>query len=82
MHISLISKIDEARECYRLGRELRTAMARARALHPWVNRRRSLFALREEVEELAQEIILSRDVRTREEAIDVAVVALRIRDGA
>lgn len=70
-----------------LGKRLDTAIERGRRLHPWRGQATQLVALRSEVDELAREVYGGpcdawvRQQRIRAEALDVAVVALRIAEG-
>lgn len=77
----MLKRIRKAREAYRLGATIQRAMERARKLHPWKSRRHSMDALIDEVDELRREVVVGDVTRIGDEAIDVAVVALRIAAG-
>lgn len=79
----VIESLRRARNAYALGIRLQTAVERGRRLHPWMGVENASRALADEVSELASEIYgTSRDKEQRitEEAIDCAVVAIRIAE--
>lgn len=78
----VIERLERARRAYMLGRKLQAAMERGRRLHPWVDTWTEMDALHAEVYELRREVELGLRSRIRAEALDCAVVALRIMDGA
>lgn len=78
---AMIKRLQKAREAYELGCNLQQAIERGRRLHTWINRLHSMAALREEVDELRDAIKTGNETHIRAEAIDVAVVALRIEEG-
>lgn len=79
--MSLSRKLREARQAWELGRMLQLAIRRGRNLHPWVSQEHSLTALWSEVSELSTEVRAESADRVRAEALDCAVVALRIMLG-
>ena len=81
MWSNMLTKLRKAREAYELGKTMQRAVERGRKLHPWRGRRHALDALVSELMELRTEVARADDARIRAEAIDVAVVALRIAAG-
>ena len=77
----MLKTMRKAREAYELGKALQRAVERGRKLHPWQGRRLAMDALLSEVDELRVEMAKRDEYRIRAEAIDVAVVALRIAAG-
>lgn len=77
-----MEKLRKAREAYELGCKLQAAIERGRELHPWRGVTHALSALQSEVDELGQEVYSgdppNREGRITSEAIDCAVVAIRI----
>jgi hypothetical protein len=77
----MLTKLRKAREAYELGKTMQRAVERGRKLHPWRGRRFAMDALISEVDELRVEVVKRDECKIRAEAIDVAVVALRIAAG-
>lgn len=76
-----LSSLRRSREAYELGETLLAAIERGRRLHPWEGTGFQFIALRDEVEELRVALASGNLTHVRAEALDVAVVALRLRDG-
>lgn len=81
----MINRLRKARKAYELGKRLRAALERARKLHPWVSVEKQFQALVCETHELAAEVQKihghhDNHQRVIDEAIDCAVVAIRIAE--
>ena len=76
-----LNSLRRSREAYELGETLLAAIERGRRLHPWEGAGFQFIALLEEAEELRVALASGNPTRIRAEALDVAVVALRLRDG-
>lgn len=79
----LMGRIRRARAAYELGRKLQAAIERGRKLHPWQGMGAQVVDLAEEISELSAEVWKWDNgngsiERIKSEAIDCAVVALRI----